>query len=223
MKYIIKYFLQLTGKHYKIDDDIPSSLIFSILFGRLISILRGLFFNRSLIFIEKKVTILGKSRLNIGKYSTLCEFSKIDGYASNVVKTGERFKLGAYSIISCTSHLSKLGKGIQFGHDCGISEYCYFGSSGGILIGNSVIIGQYVSFHSEEHTFDNLSINIKEQGVTSQGIVVGNNVWIGAKATILDGSNIGNNCVVAAGAVVKGVFPNNCVIGGIPAKILKKI
>ncbi len=45
------------------------------------------------------------------------------------------------------------------------------------------------------------------------------NCWIGAKVTILDGTIIGDNSVVAAGAVVRGQFPDNCVIGGIPAKI----
>jgi acetyltransferase-like isoleucine patch superfamily enzyme len=46
---------------------------------------------------------------------------------------------------------------------------------------------------------------------------------VGAKATFLDGSVVGNNCVVAAGSVIKGVFPDKVVIGGVPAKILKTI
>jgi len=50
---------------------------------------------------------------------------------------------------------------------------------------------------------------------------VGRNCWIGAKATFLDGAEIGDGCVVAAGALVRGKFPNNCIIGGVPAKILK--
>ena len=52
-------------------------------------------------------------------------------------------------------------------------------------------------------------------------ITIGNNCWIGAKVTILDGTKIGNGCIVAAGAVVKGIFPDNVIIGGVPAKILK--
>ena len=53
--------------------------------------------------------------------------------------------------------------------------------------------------------------------------LIGNNIWIGAKVTLLDGSKVGDNSVIAAGAVVSGVFPNNVVIGGVPAKILKTI
>ena len=94
---------------------------------------------------------------------------------------------------------------------------------GGIQIGNDVIAGSYISFHSENHVFDDTSLLIREQGVTSKGIQIGNNVWIGAKATFLDGAIVGNNSVVAAGAVVNGIFPDNVVLGGVPAKIIKTI
>ena len=75
----------------------------------------------------------------------------------------------------------------------------------------------------ENHVFDDTSLLIREQGVTSKGIQIGNNVWIGAKATFLDGAIVGNNSVVAAGAVVNGIFPDNVVLGGVPAKIIKTI
>lgn len=66
-----------------------------------------------------------------------------------------------------------------------------------------------------------MDIPIRKQGVNRKGIKIGSNCWIGAKVTILDGTIIGNGCIVAAGAVVRGQFPDNCVIGGVPAKILK--
>ena len=50
---------------------------------------------------------------------------------------------------------------------------------------------------------------------------VGCNCWIGAKVTILDGARVGNGCIIAAGAVVRGEFPDNVIIGGVPAKIIK--
>ena len=52
---------------------------------------------------------------------------------------------------------------------------------------------------------------------------MGNNVWIGAKVTFLDGSFVDDNSIVAAGAVVNGIYPNNSIIGGVPAKIIKTI
>jgi acetyltransferase-like isoleucine patch superfamily enzyme len=80
-----------------------------------------------------------------------------------------------------------------------------------------------VSFHSQEHVFDDSSQSIKDQGTTEKGIVIGDDCWIGAKASILDGTVIGRHCVVAAGAVVKGNFPDYSVIGGVPAKILRSL
>lgn len=95
------------------------------------------------------------------------------------------------------------------------------GCAGGIEIGDDTIIGNYVSFHSENHNFQVRDIPIRLQGVNRKGIKIGQNCWIGAKATILDGTQIGNGCVIAAGAVVSGIFPDNVVIGGVPARIIK--
>lgn len=86
---------------------------------------------------------------------------------------------------------------------------------------SDTIIGNYVSFHPENHNYKDFNVPIRLQGVSGKGIKVGNNCWIGAKATFLDGSEIGNGCIVAAGTVVNGKFPDNVIIGGIPAKILK--
>lgn len=84
-------------------------------------------------------------------------------------------------------------------------------------------IGNFVSFHSENHNYEDKTIPIRLQGVNHKGIKVGNNCWIGAKVTILDGVQIGNRCVIAARAVVRaGKYPDNCIIGGVPAKIIKK-
>ena len=109
------------------------------------------------------------------------------------------------------------------GNNSAIGDFTHFGASGGIDIGNDVIMGSFISFHSENHNFEDTTKLIREQGVTSKGIKIGNNVWVGAKVTFLDGTVIGNHCVVAAGAVVNGSYPDFSVIGGIPAKIIKSI
>ena len=62
-----------------------------------------------------------------------------------------------------------------------------------------------------------------EQGVSTQPVVIGDDVWIGANAVILPGVTIGRHCVVAAGAVVTKDVPDNTVVGGVPAKIIKKL
>ncbi|MDE6764980.1 MAG: acyltransferase, partial [Duncaniella sp.] len=67
-----------------------------------------------------------------------------------------------------------------------------------------------------------ITIPIRLQGVSHKGIVIGKGCWIGAKTTFLDGTELGDGCIVAAGAVVRGKFPSNCIVGGVPAKIIKE-
>jgi len=90
------------------------------------------------------------------------------------------------------------------------------------VIGDDTIVGNFVSFHSENHNYDRSDVPIRLQGVNHSGINVGSNCWIGAKSTILDGAVIHNGCIIAAGAVVRaGVYAANGIYGGVPAKLLK--
>lgn len=220
---MISLALKFFGKSYTPDPDLPSGLVLRIAIYRLVWLIRGMMRLRKPVFVGSFVSLRGIRSSEIGRNCTLEHHSVIDGYGKRPLRIGDGTKIGAYSIISTTSHLSKIGVGFSIGADCGVSEYCYFGSAGGIIIGDNVIMGQFVSFHSQNHVFSDLNVPIRLQPVTSEGIVLGSNIWIGAKATILDGTVIGDNCVVAAGAVVRGNFPSNCVIGGVPAKILKSL
>lgn len=185
--------------------------------------MRGLLYLQRKVFVGHGCSFSNKSNISFGRNVTIESHVKIDGYAGKPLVFGDFVCIGAYSRVSCTSHLSKYGKGLRIGSNSAVGQFTEFGASGGIEIGNDVIMGSYVSFHSENHNFEDPSKLIREQGVTSKGIKIGNNVWVGAKATFLDGCVVGDNSVVAAGAVVRGIFPDNAVIGGIPAKILKNI
>ena len=84
-------------------------------------------------------------------------------------------------------------------------------------------MGSYVSFHPLNHNFKNSpDIPIRKKGVVGDGIYIGKKCWLGAKSTILDGVSLGNNCVVAAGAIVAKSFPDNSLIAGVPAKLLNR-
>jgi len=223
IKLIFQKLLNRAGKNYKIDPNIPSSLFISSMFSRFIMVCRGYFWLYKKIFLGKNCKISNKRNIIFGSNITIENNVSIDGYSKNKLSFGNNVKIGAYSWISCTSHFSKYGEGITIGNNSAFGKFTEFGAAGGIQIGSDVIAGSYISFHSENHVFQDPSRLIRDQGVTSKGILIGNNVWIGAKVTFLDGSKIGNNCVIAAGAVVNGEFPDNTVIGGVPAKILKTI
>ncbi|MEY2829960.1 MAG: hypothetical protein RIQ33_1818, partial [Bacteroidota bacterium] len=124
-------------------------------------------------------------------------------------------------IVSTT--FNDLGKFIKIGNNVGMGEFAYLGGAAGLEIGDDCIIGQYLSCHPENHNFENPDELIRLQGTTRKGIKIGKNCWIGSKVTFLDGVEIGDGCVIAAGSVVNKSFPSQSVIGGVPAKLLKSI
>lgn len=211
------------GKSYQIDPKIPEKLLIRSFYVRGLMLLRGLLKVRKKVFLGKNVTILNASNFVFGKNVTIESYTVLDGYASEKIILGDNAKIGSFSKLLSTSHFSKLGIGLKMGHNSAIGDYTHFGAPGGIEIGNDVIMGSYISFHAENHNFSDTSKLIREQGVSSKGIKLGNNIWVGAKVTFLDGCVVGNNSVVAAGAVVNSVYPDNVVIGGVPAKVIKSI
>jgi acetyltransferase-like isoleucine patch superfamily enzyme len=111
------------------------------------------------------------------------------------------------------------GKNTKIGKSVFINFDCTFLDLGGITIEDNVMLAPKVSLLSEGHP-----ISAKErQTLTTGKIHIKRNAWIGANATILQGVTIGENSVVAAGAVVSKDVPDNVIVGGIPAKILKSI
>lgn len=110
---------------------------------------------------------------------------------------------------------------INIGHKVAFNNNCTILSCKSVNIGNDCRIGAEVQMLD----FDGHGIQPSERSAIGKmaPINIKDNVWIGNRVTILNGTTIGSNCIVAAGAVVKGIFPNNVVIGGVPAQIIKKI
>lgn len=111
------------------------------------------------------------------------------------------------------------GKHTKIGKNVFINFDCIFLDLGGITIEDGVLIAPKVSLLTVGH-----SISPSERhGLVPKSIHIKKNAWIGANATILQGVTIGENSVVAAGSVVSKDVPDNVVVGGTPAKIIKKI
>lgn len=174
------------------------------------------------VFVGKRIKVLEKRCISIGEKTKIHDGVYVDALSTEGVVIGDHVVLGRNARIECTGSLKEIGKGIVIGDRTTIGNDCYFGAAGGIVIGNDVVAGQYIRFHSENHCYDDINRLIKDQGVTHKGIRIGNNCWIGSGSVFLDGSEIGDGCVVAANAVVTKSFPENCIIGGVPAKVLRK-
>lgn len=103
----------------------------------------------------------------------------------------------------------------------GIAPNAFIGVRGPIKIGKNTIIGPGVSMHSENHVFKDIDKPIRLQGEERIGIIIGEDCWIGSRAIILDGVNIGKGVIIAAGAVVNKDVPDYAIVGGVPAKVIR--
>lgn len=108
---------------------------------------------------------------------------------------------------------TRIGKNVYINHLCSMLDM------GTITIGDDVLIGPKVNILSEEHPVN----PAERKALMVRPVVIKNGAWIGAGATILPGVTVGENSIVAAGAMVNKDVPDNTVVGGIPAKVIKKI
>jgi acetyltransferase-like isoleucine patch superfamily enzyme len=113
--------------------------------------------------------------------------------------------------------------GIEIGRDSLIGEYSVIRGQGGVQIGRRVYTSPFTQIIAVNHVFEKPDRPFVEQGITAEGIVIEDDVWLGAGAIVTDGVTIGKGAVVAAGAVVTRDVPPHTVVGGVPAKKIKAI
>jgi len=113
--------------------------------------------------------------------------------------------------------------GIKIGRNSLIGEYSVIRGQGGVQIGDRVYTSPFTQIIAVNHVFDDPHRPFVEQGITASGIVIEDDVWLGAGAIITDGVRIGQGAVVAAGAVVTKDVPAHTVVGGVPARPIKLI
>jgi acetyltransferase-like isoleucine patch superfamily enzyme len=113
--------------------------------------------------------------------------------------------------------------GIKIGSNSLIGEYSVIRGQGGVKIGDRVYTSPFTQIIAVNHVFDDPNRPFTEQGITAEGILIEDDVWIGAGAIITDGVKVGKGAVVAAGAVVTQDVPPHTVVGGVPAKQIKTI
>lgn len=111
--------------------------------------------------------------------------------------------------------------GISIGENCFLGEYNVIRGQGGVHIGNEVYTGPMVQMVAVNHVYQDANRPIREQGITAQGIVIEDDVWIGANATIVDGVKVGKGSIIGAGSVVTRDIPPYSIAVGSPAKPVK--
>jgi acetyltransferase-like isoleucine patch superfamily enzyme len=114
---------------------------------------------------------------------------------------------------------TNFGKHIKIGKNVFINHACSFLDLGGITIEDDVLIGPRVNLITENHPVD----PTKRKNLHLKSILIKRNAWIGAGATILPGVTIGENSIVAAGAVINKDVGDNTIVGGVPGKLINVI
>lgn len=114
------------------------------------------------------------------------------------------------------------GGNIKIGKQCSINPYTIVYGHGGTSIGDNVFIAGHCMVIPNTHNYQNKHLTIFEQGGTSKGIVIEDDVWIAHGCSILDGVVVGKGSVVGAGSVVNESIPPYSVYAGVPAKLIKE-
>jgi len=112
---------------------------------------------------------------------------------------------------------------ISIGENSLIGEYSVIRGQGGVSIGDRVFTSPFSQIIAVNHIFDDPQVSFIDQGITAEGIIIEDDVWIGESEIITDGVRIGKGSVIAAGAVVTKDVPPHTVVAGVPAKPIKNI
>lgn len=131
-------------------------------------------------------------RIELGPRTVLYPYVLIQGSGS--FSLGDRSFIGSFSVIGCNERVE---------------------------IGKGVMIAQNVSIRDTDHGFEELKVPMIDQGIRTAPVVIHDNVWIGHGAVITKGITIGSGAIIAANAVVTKDVPENTIVGGVPAKIIR--
>ena len=169
----------------------------------------------------------------LGEVGEKCSFSyplRLQGGGSRRIRIGDRTSIKAYSILGCWEHYGKdehYEPEIIIGNDCNIGEFCHITAINKITIGDGLLTGRFVYIGDNAHgglSWEEADTPpVKRHLKSKGGIMIGRNVWIGDKVTILGGVTIGDNVIIGAASIVTHDIPSNSIAGGTPARVIKSL
>lgn len=171
--------------------------------------------------IGRSVTIRQPGALSIAGNAVLDDFVTLDIRKSKEGAKPE-INLGSHVTIGRFSSIVSKNAVITLGNGCNISSHCRIASESKLTIGNSVLIAAYCYIGPGNHRFDDPEKPLIEQGMAEfKGVTIGDNAWIGTRATVLDGVTIGKNAIIGAHSLVTTDVPDNAIAVGTPAKVIR--
>lgn len=164
----------------------------------------------------------------VGENSSFTRPLLLQGGGQHRIKIGSHTNFDHHVILGCRERYGMddaYSPEIIIGNHCSIGEYCHITAINKIVIGDGLLTGRFVYIGDNAHgslSWEEAEIPPANRKLKSKGgIIIGRNVWIGDKVTILGGVTIGDNVIIGAGSIVTHDLPNNCIAAGMPAKIVK--
>jgi acetyltransferase-like isoleucine patch superfamily enzyme len=170
---------------------------------------------RNVIF-GQHVVLRHPHKIHIGSNVVIDDNCLVDakGESNRGIRIGDGVFVGRNTILSCKNGDIELADAANLGFNCEVF------SASRVTIGRGVLMAAYSYVIGGDHDFSDSSKSVLEQSRTSAGVMVGDGVWLGAGAKILDGVSIGEGAVIGAGAVVRENVPASAIAVGIPARVV---
>ena len=169
---------------------------------------------RNVVF-GQHVTLRHPHKIQIGDNVVIDDQCCLDakGTDNRGIAIGNGVFIGRNTILSCKNGDIVIGDHANIGFNCEIF------SASRVTVGKSILMAAYTYLVGGDHLYDRIDIPVLEQGRTARGIEVGDGVWLGTHVVVTDGSTIGRDAIIGAGAVVVGAVPDYAIATGIPAKV----
>jgi len=223
MQNVIK---RLGKTNYTLDHSLTKKDKWIILFEKGICIIRGINYRlwlkkcKGFLFVGQGCKLRFLHNISVGKTIIIGDHVEINGLCLKGISIGNNVSIHRNTIIDCTGVLSNIGEGLWIGNNVGIAQNCFIQVRGFVKIGSNSMFGPGSSLFSENHCHDFTDVPMIRQPTIRKGIVVEEDVWVGAKAMILDGVTIGKGSIIAAGCIVLHDIPPYSIVAGVPGKII---
>lgn len=157
-----------------------------------------------------------RGAVSVGMFASVEDGVLLDAGQAGRIDVGFRSKVKRGVTVRAFDGLVSIGNRVS------IAENSVFYGHGGITVRDGTLLAPHCILAASQHIFDEFEPHIRFQGETARGIHIGEGVWIGARAVILDGVSVGDGAVIGAGAVVTDDIPPNSVAVGVPCRLLRK-
>jgi acetyltransferase-like isoleucine patch superfamily enzyme len=163
------------------------------------------------------VTLRHPHKIAIGDNVVIDDGCCLDakGIDNKGITLGSGVFVGRNTILSCKNGDIIVDDHANLGFNCEIF------SASRVRVGKSVLMAAYTYLVGGDHLYDRVDIPVLEQGRTARGIEVDDHAWLGAHVVVTDGSRVGRDAIIGAGAVVVGDIPEFSIATGIPAKVMR--